>query len=551
MRLFVTGDNIKKLIKAFFCVALLFTSSGCYAASTSGTTIPSATQIVDANGGVWTVSSGICYLNGKQAQTCNSVQTLLFYQNKIYAGTTDGSWWLWNGSAWDQASSDPRSTTSTGTPLSSSTAGANLPAAAQATPYYSCSTNWYVDASSGSDSNAGTSSGAPFRTIARATTKNASLAAGGCVNVAPGTYNEFVTVTNSAGKAGNLNSKTGFVVLRSTTALAAKIVGPSSNGYSAVTLPASYAVIDGFDVSGGANAGHCIDGGYNVPSNHAHHLTIINNHAHNCGGSGISVNSGDYYIIAGNTSNNNAGTSGYQTSGISLASAVNATGFTATSTDSSYYHNIVANNISYNNVETFACSTYGMSAGCHTDGEGIIVDCFDCSGVGVYTGRTLVVGNLVYGNGGNGIQVGRSSNVVVANNTSYGNFTDVNNYGTARGELGNMAGTNTTWVNNIAWATPGAGVLAKNVPLLDEGKMSISGVTYPGTGVTWNNNIYWGAGVAVWNGASISSSMNFSKNPGLVAPTGGNFTLTSSSPAQGSGLPEGFLTDTTPNIGAY
>ncbi len=412
-------------------------------------------------------------------------------------------------------------------------------------------TNWYVDAVKGSDSNNGTSASTAFKTIARATTGNSALAAGGCVNVAPGTYKEFVTVTNAAGHGGNLNSLTGFVVLRSTTARAAKIVGPSTGGYSVVTLPASYVVVDGFDVSGGANSGHCIDGGYNVPANHAHHLTIINNVAHYCGGSGISVDGGDYYIIENNVSSFNAATSGYQTSGISLASAVAATGFTATAADNVYYHNIVVANISNNNVETFACSTYGMSPGCHTDGEGIIVDCFDCNGVGVYNYKTLVARNLVVENGGNGIQVGRSSNVTVANNTSWNNFQDVNNNGTARGELGNMAGTNTIWVNNIAWAVPGAGVLSKNVPLLDGGKMTISGVTYPGTNNLWANNIYWGAGVATWNGATISSSTNFYKNPGINSPANWNFSLTPTSPALNAGLPEGFMAASPPNIGAF
>jgi serralysin len=435
-------------------------------------------------------------------------------------------------------------------------AASNLPAATQAAPYYSCVTNWYVDAVKGSNSNPGTSVSAAFRTIGKATWQNAKLAAGGCVNVAPGTYNEFVWLWNSANQGGSANSPTGFVVLRSSTPLAAKIVGPSTNGYSVVNLPASFAVVDGFDVSSG-DGGHCIDGGYNYTTNHAHHLIVINNHVHNCGGSGISTAGGDYYTIVGNTSNNNAATNGYQTSGISIFEPINANalpGYTPNALDLSYYyHNVISNNISYVNVETFSCSAYGMGAGCHTDGNGIIMDCFDCNGVGVYNWQTLIVGNLVYGNGGWGIEVGRSSNVTVANNTSYGNYTDVNNNGTARGELGNAGGSNTIWVNNIAWAVPAAGILSHNVTLSDFGTITISGITYDVTpsNVIWNNDIYNGAGVSPWGGSTISTTTNFNENPGLVSVGSGNFSLLSSSPAQGKGLPEGFLSSATPDIGAY
>jgi hypothetical protein len=263
------------------------------------------------------------------------------------------------------------------------------------------------------------------------------------------------------------------------------------------------------------------------------------------------VAGGDYYIIEHNTSNNNAATSGYQTSGISIFEPTAAAGFTPTAADNVYYRNIIRNNISYNNLETWSCSAYGQGPGCHTDGNGIIIDCFDCNGVGIYNYKTLIVGNLVYGNGGAGVEVGRSSYVTVANNTSYGNFTDVNNSGTARGELANMAGTSTTWVNNITWAVPGAGILSYNSTLLDLGAITIGGTFYPATNVIFNNNIYYGAGVSTSANAKISTTTNFNKNPGLVSPGSGNFNLTASSPALRTGFPEGFLPSATPNIGAY
>jgi hypothetical protein len=78
-------------------------------------------------------------------------------------------------------------------------------------PAYTCTTNIYVDAINGSDTgNAGTSSAYPFKTIAKATAGNGTLAAGTCVNVAPGIYPETVWLPYG----GNTNAPTGYVVLR-------------------------------------------------------------------------------------------------------------------------------------------------------------------------------------------------------------------------------------------------------------------------------------------------------------------------------------------------
>jgi hypothetical protein len=81
-------------------------------ASASGTTIPSAAQITDATGGVWTLNGGVCLLNGFQAANCSSAKTLLFYQNSIYLGSTDGTWWIWNGSGWTSVAGNPQLATS-------------------------------------------------------------------------------------------------------------------------------------------------------------------------------------------------------------------------------------------------------------------------------------------------------------------------------------------------------------------------------------------------------------------------------------------------------
>jgi len=91
-------------------------------ASLDGTTIPSATQITDSGGNIWTVSGGVIDENGALAGYSNAV-TLLIYDNKlIYQENTAGGWWSWNGSTW-ASSSDPRNSTSP--------SGTAIPSAAQ------------------------------------------------------------------------------------------------------------------------------------------------------------------------------------------------------------------------------------------------------------------------------------------------------------------------------------------------------------------------------------------------------------------------------------
>jgi hypothetical protein len=91
-------------------------------ASISGTRIPTAKQIVDSSGNVWTVSSGVIYENGKLAGYSNAV-TLLVYDNKIiYQENSAGGWWSWSGGTW-VSSSDPLS--------AASASGTSIPKTAQ------------------------------------------------------------------------------------------------------------------------------------------------------------------------------------------------------------------------------------------------------------------------------------------------------------------------------------------------------------------------------------------------------------------------------------
>jgi hypothetical protein len=80
-------------------------SSGGSSESASGTTIPDATQIVDSNGTVWTVSSGFSYENGVADGGAN-ITELLYYEGMIYANTNSYGWWIHTNGGWSPTS-DP------------------------------------------------------------------------------------------------------------------------------------------------------------------------------------------------------------------------------------------------------------------------------------------------------------------------------------------------------------------------------------------------------------------------------------------------------------
>jgi hypothetical protein len=92
--------------------------------SAQSTTIPSATQIVDAQGATWTVAGGVIYRNGV-ATVSSSVTLLLYYNHKVYQQNSWGDWWVWDnsvtsGNPW-AASSDPRAGSADTTPPSVNT----------------------------------------------------------------------------------------------------------------------------------------------------------------------------------------------------------------------------------------------------------------------------------------------------------------------------------------------------------------------------------------------------------------------------------------------
>jgi hypothetical protein len=296
----------------------------------------------------------------------------------------------------------------------------------------------------GKDTNIGTME-APFGSISRVFSAVDDLGANDTVIVMPGVYLEQVVVSKGGGPSG-------YLTLRSLVPQAAKIRSPKDS-YSAVNITSNYVILEGFDVQAGGT-GHGIEATFldgNRANNGPHHITIVDNISHQNAGSGIGVAYGDFYTIERNVCFGNCGTNAYQGSGISIYAARSVPG------SSEPFRNFVRGNVCFDNMEI---DLPGDPQPPHSDGNGIIIDDLTNSQsghpAGVYPFRTLVENNVCYDNGGRGVHVFLSNNVVVLNNTSYHNNRDRLNPGTWRGELSNVGSSNTIWVNNIGVADPAA-----------------------------------------------------------------------------------------------
>ena len=147
-----------------------------------------------------------------------------------------------------------------------------------------------------------------------------------------------------------------------------------------------------------------------------HHVIFANNVANGCQAGGFIVYnegsvSADYVAIVGNVAYNAAQGSAGCYSGISIFEPANSDSQSGT-------HIFVAGNISYGNVDPNPCA--GTQP---TDGEGIIFDTFN--GLS-YGGQTVAENNLLFANGGRGLESLNSSaaNIYFVHNSTYGNNTD-------------------------------------------------------------------------------------------------------------------------------
>ena len=169
------------------------------------------------------------------------------------------------------------------------------------------------------------------------------------------------------------------------------------------------------------------------------HVHIVGNHVHNLAGGGIYTDMADHILIEGNHVHDTAWRSIFANSGISLFHSFD------TDDDTTSYKNIIRNNRVHNNRSEVKWYVPKKMS----DGNGIIVDDLRNTQIKArpYKGRTLVVGNVAYDNGGAGIQVFSSDNVDVVHNTVANNsLMPPLNYG----ELYVHNAANVRVLNNIA-----------------------------------------------------------------------------------------------------
>ncbi len=164
---------------------------------------------------------------------------------------------------------------------------------------------------------------------------------------------------------------------------------------------------------------------YPAGEDRPHHLIIRYNHVFDNPGAGIFSNGSDYVRIEDNLVHDNSDYSPYATSGISF--------YQSTAVDASTEVKMwVRGNVTYRNENKvpFWYSSSDPAQRTISDGNGIIIDDARHSqagdddpgdGGGPYVGAFLIENNLSFANGGRGLNVFSSDDVVARNNTFYGN----------------------------------------------------------------------------------------------------------------------------------
>ncbi len=276
---------------------------------------------------------------------------------------------------------------------------------------------FYVVAN-GDDRNAGTQQ-APWRTLQKAT---ATLTPGQTVLVGNGTFEDEVRIERS-GTPGQM------ITYKAAPGATPKIRITKPYQYGVAVVGAAYIRVEGFEVSyEGPDASTNKDFIYNTGMDavatdagvQSHHVEFVRNRVHDFPGQGVGANQGDYMLIEGNTIWNNSRWNPYQTSGISLYQSANvdfAPGF----------HNVIRGNIVFQNENKVGNLDAKPVI---TDGNCIIIDdqrrqqniLTNKVGKGAYESDTLIENNVCAGNGGRGIHVFNSDNVLARNNTLYNNM---------------------------------------------------------------------------------------------------------------------------------
>jgi parallel beta-helix repeat protein len=292
----------------------------------------------------------------------------------------------------------------------------------------------------------------------------------------------------------------------------APVIKLNANNWSGIAIQGSdYIVVDGFRIIGNNDAitlpyaqaeqlntnnpatsgnGIGITREYGNDENKPHHIIIRNCTISKCGGAGIYGYRADYTTIENNIIFECAWYAPYGNSGISLYQNWNSD-----STD--VFRNFIIGNTCYRNENYIPF----IAVGSITDGNGIIIDDFrntqNNSTQGIYLGKTYIANNLIYDNGGRGIHVYLSDNVMIVNNTCYHNCQSP---AIQDGEYTAYDSDSISFVNNIAF--PSAGI-----PPIDKSNTS--------TNLTVDHNL-WATNS---NLANPFGTNTITGNPNFILPS--------------------------------
>ncbi len=294
--------------------------------------------------------------------------------------------------------------------------------------FLSAQTTYYVDEANGSDQNNGLSANTPLRSVVKGAGKTR---AGDTLKILPGEYRDLggsnayneLYVPNS-GREGAYITISGVLDANGNRP---KIYSSSLTGITLQTK--KYVIVENLEVIAldidykglkqeiGEWAWQS-RGGIGVIGN-SHNIIVRNCYVHDFPGAGIGGTEADVVLVENNIVEHNAWSSTAGSSGIGFWQMTdqNAKNFP----EYPNHRIIIKNNISRYNVQLRGSSEFSYKI---TDGNGIIVDDFkhmQGTDPKPYSGKSLIIGNVSYGNGGAGVNVFQTENVDVIHNTLYDN----------------------------------------------------------------------------------------------------------------------------------
>ncbi len=397
----------------------------------------------------------------------------------------------------------------------------------------------YYVSPSGSDNNNGTSVNTAFATPQKAAY---IVNPGDTVLVMNGTYTRNDLTQNNMGhilqiyRSGNSDK---WIRFQNYPGHKPKIIAKSWDG---INVNSDYIIVEGFEIQGLSDNitldyalskksdlyNHLtVTAGIRIDSDGTttHHVIIRGNTVYKMPAAGIGVAESDYITIEKNVVYENSFYSPWATSGISFWRSKDIDQNTG-------YKMFMSKNIVYKNknlVPFYYSNANDPSKRIITDGQGLIIDQNRAEGTYPgYRGRFLITNNIVFGNGGPGLNIFDSDNVDVLNNTFSLNSAhpDLRN-----GEVAAVLSKNVNVMNNILNSRTDRPAYTRT----QEWEASKEQQNFATR--VFEKNLYWG-GLQ----PTSATDKNINKDPKWAQP-GVNFKIASDSPAANAGTSRLYAND--------